>query len=124
MGIKLGGSSDFDQTLFQLKQAKVGEPKVTTEAGFISLLSNDTGKEFVGASGSYYTSERELVNEGDTMDVPSSSPASNFALASIRKVVDPEEHEEGEEKYRWTNITVYFELVKWYSVCVFLHLFF
>ena len=109
MGIKLGGSSDFDQTLFQLKQAKAGEPKVTTEAEFISLLSNDTGKEFVGASGSYHTSERELVNEGDTMDVPSSSPASNFTLTSIRKVVDPEEHEEGEEKYRWTNITVYFE---------------
>lgn len=109
MGIKLGGSSDFDQTLFRLKQAKVGEPKVTTEAEFISLLSNDTDKEFVGASGSYYTSERELVNEGDTMDVPSSSPASNFTLTSIRKVVDPEEHEEGEEKYSWTNITVYFQ---------------
>lgn len=109
MGIKLGGSSDFDQTLFQLKQGKVGESKVTTEAEFISLLSNDTGKEFVGASGSYHTSERELVNEGDTMDVPSSSPASNFTLTSIRKVVDPEEHEEGEEKYKWTNIAVYFQ---------------
>lgn len=109
MGIKLGGSSDFDQTLFRLKQAKVGEPKVTTEAEFISLLSNDTGKEFIGASGSYHTSERELVSEGDTMDVPSSSPASNFTLTSIRKVVDPEEHEEGEEKYKWTNITVYFQ---------------
>lgn len=114
MGIKLGGSSDFDQTLFRLKQAKVGEPKVTTEAEFISLLSNDTGKEFVGASGSYHTSERELVNEGDTMDVPSSSPASNFILTSIRKVVDPEEHEEGEEKYKWTNITVYFQHKKEY----------
>lgn len=114
MGIKLGGSSDFDQTLFRLKQAKAGESKVTTEAEFISLLSNDTGKEFVGASGSYHTSERELVNEGDTMDVPSSSPASNFTLTSIRKVVDPEEHEEGEEKYKWTNITVYFQHKKEY----------
>ena len=27
MGIKLGGSSDFDQTLFRLKQAKVGRTK-------------------------------------------------------------------------------------------------
>lgn len=109
MGIKLGGSSDFDQILFQLKQAKVGESKVTTEAEFISLLSNDTGKEFIGTLGSYYTSERELVNEGDTMDVPSSSPASNFTLTSIHKAIDPEEHEEGEEKYKWTNITVYFQ---------------
>lgn len=114
MGIKLGGISDFDQTLFRLKQAKAGEPKVITEAEFISLLSNDTGKEFVGASGSYHTSERELVNEGDTMDVPSSSPASNFTLISIRKVVDPEEHKEGEEKYKWTNITVYFQHKKEY----------
>ena len=109
MGIKLNGNSDFDQTLFQLKQAKAGESKVTTEAEFISLLSNDTDKEFVGASGFYHTSERELVNKGDTMSVPSSSPASNFTLTSIRKVVDPEEHEEGEEKYKWTNIIVYFQ---------------
>lgn len=109
MGIKLDGSSDFDQTLFRLKQAKIEKLKAITEAEFISLLSNETGKEFVGALGSYHTSERELVNEGDTMDVPSSSPASNFTLTSIHKIVDPEEHEEGEEKYKWTNITVYFQ---------------
>lgn len=98
MGIKLNGSSDFDETLFKLSQLKAAEIKAESEGQIIDQFNENNNIELNGENGNYHYSYDKVIIDPTITSELSFSNVSLFRNTT-NTIVGPWEKVDEDEDY-------------------------